>query len=75
MSARLLVKMSYVPKNERPKNCFKTTENFTKEHMNCSEYLDLYYNFIKQNPLKFSSDFIREIGNCGISNCDLPSDR
>tara|TARA_B100001093_G_C26075336_1_gene696351 strand:- start:165 stop:392 length:228 start_codon:yes stop_codon:yes gene_type:complete len=75
MSARLLVKMSYFPKNNQPKKCFKKTDNFTKEPIDCSEYLDLYYNFITENPLKFSGDFIREIGNCGISGCDLPSDR
>ncbi len=75
MSSKSFNRMSYIPKNNQYSGCFKIMDSKGTKPISCGDYLKLYYNFITNNPLKFSGDFIREVGNCGISDCDLPSDR
>ena len=61
--------------NNTYERCFIIKDNSSKKPITCGEYLKLYYNFISENPLKFSGDFIDKVGNCNITDCDLPSDR
>ena len=75
MSGIFQKKMSYQNDSRENYRCFKIIDNLTKKPITCGEYLNLYYNFIAENPLKFSGDFIEKVGQCNIMNCDLPSDR
>ena len=75
MSGIFQKKMSYQSDPRGNNRCFKIIDSLTKKPITCGEYLNLYYNFISENPLKFSGDFVEKVGHCNVMNCDLPSDR
>ena len=71
MMSKLIYAMSTQKTRE---SCIKLVNKSTNK-MNCSDYVREYYQFIEKNPTKFTSDFIKHIGNCNILNCELPSER
>ena len=54
---------------------FNIRKNTCKTRINCSQYITMYYDFIKKNPLKYNQDFINEFGKCNLYGCELPSER
>ena len=54
---------------------FNIRDSTCKPEISCSQYITMYYNFIRKYPLKFNSDFINEVGNCNLSDCNLPGER
>jgi len=69
--SKLIYAMSTKKAREK---CSKFVNKSTNK-MSCYEYVQEYYLFIEQNPTKFRGDFIKYIGNCNVSNCELPSER
>lgn len=69
--------MSHISKGADESNsCFEKVNNASTTYpMNCGEYIQVYYRFINDNPTKYTGDFVKEIGNCGIIGCQLPSER